>query len=407
MAKKTMTRRKKGTGSLIKRGSRWYGRLREGSEERLTEGCATAEEAETLLDRMLGGEIDPRFLPSLEAYWERLLEPKGVFEDRYEDNTCNLYDTVLATTVRGTSLGKMRLDQIHTRHVQRHVERLYKTLTVPTVKRYGSCIAVVLQQAADDKLIRARIEQGELIPANPARGVKYRLEPDSDSYIHSEQELADFPALLYKYNRRLSAMYTVLADTGVRPGELCAMDTADIKAGVWKIHRMRRHDGSLKNATKNGRIRFLKLSEDALAAISEEGQRKGPVWLNEDGHPVRPDALYTHLCRFRKALQLQWNAEAEANGIEPNLVPPLRPKDLRKTFVTRALESPGVSVKAVQTAVGHRKASTTTDVYAKARKGPQGELIDALQASVNRSVFGVKGRDKGRNEETDSLDKPA
>src|SRR5262249_30059043 len=162
--------------------------------------------------------------------------------------------------------------------------------------RYASCLHTVLQHAVKAEILSPRLEGGRFIPANPAEGIEYRPIPTAASYIFSNEELMEVPALLFEWKKRLSAMVTVLADTGVRPGELCAMDAADISAdGIWTIRDTRRRDGTLKGTTKTHRVRAIKLSDDVRAAVEQLGARKGPVWLNEDGNPIRPSALSLEL----------------------------------------------------------------------------------------------------------------
>lgn len=233
-----------------------------------------------------------------------------------------------------------------------------------------------------------------LIAANPADGIEYRPIPAAASYIFSNEELMEVPELLYKWKKRLSAMVTILADTGVRPGELCAMDASDISTeGIWTIRDTRRRDGTLKGTTKTHRVRAILLSDDARAAIEQLGARKGPVWLDEDGNPIRPGALGLELRRFRARLQKSWDAKAaeksETTGtvVEAATVPPLTPRNLRKTFATRAVESG--DIKSAQAALGHSTSKTTLDIYAKARQNPQNELIRRLSESAgNRGLFG-------------------
>jgi len=401
---KPKPRRAKGAGSVIRRGNTWYGRLRRDGQEILTEGYATADKAEEALDRLIGGQVDPRTLPTLEAYWESLIAPGGDFEHRYDAPTCNLYDTVLAQHVRGKPLGKTRLDQIRKVDVQRHVDRLYKNLAESTVRRYGSCVHTVLQNAVDAGVLVARLDGGQVLPANPADGVKYRKLPDAPSYIFSDEELRLYPELLYAFHPRLSAMVTVIADTGARPGEVCAMTTEDLRGDVWTIAAMITRKGIRKESTKTGRIRTVTLSPDALAAIEDQGRRRGLVFLNEDGNPIKPDALYTHLRRFRLSLQKKEDETARKEGRPPRSIPPLHPRNLRKTFVTRGVEMG--DAKAVQAAVGHSSIRTTLDIYAKARQNPQRKLIESLSEGVSRSIWRDKGKDRGKKPVSDSSSEP-
>lgn len=409
--KKEKPRRAKGTGSVKSRGNRWYGFLRKNGEEILTEPCATEGDALKALDRLIGGGPDPRFLPTLQSYWESLVREGGDWEDRYDEiSTVNLYETVWAKWVEGTALGKMRLDQIRRTDCQRWVDRLYKRLAESTVRRYGSCLHTVLAHAVEAGLLQARVEGGRVLPGNPADEMSFRAIPDAPSYVFSDEELVDLPQALYQADPVLAAIVTVLCDTGARPGEVCAMRVEDIRGGVWHIADTRRRDGTLKGKSKTGKSRTVALSPDALAAIAEQGRRKGPVFLNQDGNPVRPGSMGLQLRRYRDRLQKKLDKEAMEKNLPPVLVPPLTARNFRKTFVTRGVELG--DVKSVQAAVGHASAKTTLDVYAKARKDPQSALIQALAKKTARgglftgeqpSLFGGSEADRGTDRGTPEL----
>jgi len=395
-------RAKKGMGSIVKKGSRYYGRLRRDGQEIYTEAFATEDEARQALERLRAGQLDPRFLPSFEMYWESLIAPDGAFEFSKDKATLNLYDTMLALHVRGSDLGKMRIDQVRRHHVQRHIDRSYKPkFKEASVRRLGSCIHTVFQEAVDSGMIHATLEHGVIVPANPADGVKYRRIPDTPVYVFSDQELMDLPAELYEWSPRLSAMVTIMADTGARPGEVCAMHKVDLRDGAWLICRQMGRDGEEKPKTKNSRSRRVWLTEDALAAIAAQGRRTGYIFLTEEGKPLTPDYLGTQLRRFRAAMQRRLIQEAKGQGLEEApIMPPLTPRNLRKTFVTRGVELG--DVKSVQAAVGHKSAQTTLDVYAKARQNPQKELIERMQRQVSGRFGNIGGANRGSEEEHSS-----
>lgn len=380
-----LQKRPRGHGSAIRRRDLWYGRIRsEGRDKIVTPSYGTEEEALEALDRFIQGAPDPRLIPTLSRWWESLIEDDGDFVHGKDIETCNLYDTVWANFIRRDPIGLMRLDEVRRRDVQRWVDKLYRTKAPSTVRRYGSCMSVVLQAAVDAEILSARLESGKVIPANPAAGVRFRAIPEAASYIFNDMELANYPELLYGFHRRLSAMVTVLADAGVRPGELCGMMTSDIEDGVWTIHQIRLNNGKLKPRTKTGKVRKIKLSGDALAAIAEQGSNRGAVWLTDEDQPVRPGGLALHLRRFRAHLQTKIDAEWKEEGESPQ-VPPLTATNFRRTFITRGVHSG--DGKATQTAAGHASYKTTYDIYAKYQKDPQAQLIDKLAGSVKRSVF--------------------
>ena len=89
-----------------------------------------------------------------------------------------------------------------------------------------------------------------------------------------------------------------------------------------------------------------------LAEIAHHVERFGPG--NEGLILHLPDGLLMRRDRFVKV----WRATADAADL-----PAVRFHDLRHHFELSRLINAGCSVKAVQTVVGHERASTTLDTY--------------------------------------------
>ena len=389
-------RRPKGSGSIIKRGNRFYGRIREAEAEILTIGCESVEEAERALSRLLGGEIDPRLIPSLQSYWGTMVGTRSPLEGQKTGDTLDLYETILTQHVERTPIGRMSLADIRKMHCQRWVDGLYKKgLKEWTVKRYGSALHVILEQAVLEGILTARLEGLQVIPANPATGLQYRSIPDSPCYILTDEELTDVPRMMHGFDELLAAMVTVMIETGCRPGELCAMTTSDINHGVWTISATRNRNGNLTKV-KAGKIRHVALSDVALSAIEAKGARKGSVWVLDNGNPTRPDWLAHRIVDW-----FDW-AKARAEREDgASAAPKFSSRDLRKTFITRGCEI-GM-VKQTQKIVGHSTSKMTLDVYAKSRKDAESELVKKLaEATQKRSIFAPKGTDRGTETETTS-----
>ena len=80
-----------------------------------------------------------------------------------------------------------------------------------------------------------------------------------------------------------------------------------------------------------------------------------------------------------------WRATVKAAGVEP-----VRFHDLRHHFAS-LLISAGCSVKAVQKALGHGKASTTLDTYAHLWPGDEDRIRDAVQVAFAGGDSGATG----------------
>ena len=137
------------------------------------------------------------------------------------------------------------------------------------------------------------------------------------------------------------AMITVALRTGLRVGELVALDWSDInwETGLLTVRRsaFRRQIVS----TKSNRIRHIPLTHGAERALRAIEQPSGPVF-NRDRRPIDDQTarrFITKLCRHADLRRIGWHI-------------------LRHTFASH-LVTAGVSIKAVQELLGHSDVRTT------------------------------------------------
>ncbi|RYG17144.1 hypothetical protein EON82_24205, partial [bacterium] len=158
--KKVEERREKGSGSVVQRGGKFYARVRKNGKDEYSESFPSRALAEAARERMVNG-VNPRFLPSFEDYYLRLLQ--GEFQDRYDPETVKLHETFYRTRVQGSPLGALRLDRIKKGDVQAFIDRLRPEYRRASLRRWVSCVHTVLEHA---------VEEQELILKNPAKSIK-------------------------------------------------------------------------------------------------------------------------------------------------------------------------------------------------------------------------------------------
>ena len=135
------------------------------------------------------------------------------------------------------------------------------------------------------------------------------------------------------------AAITVLADLGLRVGELCSLDVADL--GVERGHRVVRFTG------KGGRDRRRVLTPGACAAVDAylAGRVDGPLFATASGGRLDRHAVF----RLVRALAREAGVPGWAR---------LSPHSLRHAFATSA-RAAGVALEDVQDAMGHADPRTT------------------------------------------------
>ena len=140
---------------------------------------------------------------------------------------------------------------------------------------------------------------------------------------------------------RHRAVVTMLADLGLRVGELVGLDLADV--GWERGHRTVRFVG------KGGRPRRRVLTPGAAAALDDylavRGVREGPLFVTSTGARIDRHAVFRLVRRLA--------GEAGIAGAQR-----LSPHSLRHAFATAARDE-GVALEDVQDAMGHADPRTT------------------------------------------------
>ncbi|WP_433797019.1 tyrosine-type recombinase/integrase [Actinoplanes sp. CA-252034] len=183
----------------------------------------------------------------------------------------------------------------------------------------------------------------QVVPTNPVGGAD-RPQLDRDHSATLGLTPAEVDALLDAASRagtRHHAMITMLADLGLRVGELVGLDLIDV--GHDRGHRTVRFTG------KGGKARRRALTPAVSAALDdylrERGLQPGPLFATATGARVDRHAV------FRLVRRLAADAGIEEAGR-------LSPHSLRHAFATTA-RAEGVPLEDVQDAMGHADPRTT------------------------------------------------
>ena len=277
---------------------------------------------------LLNGRRIRKEVPTLEAFAPRFIEGYAR-ANRQKPSGIAAKDSILRWHLI-PELGSRRLDQITNEQVQQIKGRLHEK-SPKTVNNVLSVLSVLLKQA---------VEWGELdkLPCS----IRMVRVARTDAAFH------DFDA----YERLLKAAQTIDArsyliallggEAGLRAGEIVALEWADVDLDRRQI-RVRHSDwcGEL-TAPKNGRIRFVGMTERLAAALRQHRHlRSRRVLCKDDGTPLTRQNAWS------------WVRYAATRAKVPTGV-----HILRHTFCSH-LAMQGAPMRGVQELVGHQSLAMT------------------------------------------------
>jgi integrase len=134
------------------------------------------------------------------------------------------------------------------------------------------------------------------LPANPFRGLGHKSRGRADITPLTEQEIARLVEISRMLSRPDWLDFTVLiqvaAGAGLRPGELCGLEWAevDLGRGLIFVEWQRRNNGS-RGKTKTKQNRVVPIAPDAIEALRSLSKTRPEVFLTPFRQPMRPNAL--------------------------------------------------------------------------------------------------------------------
>ncbi len=179
-----------------------------------------------------------------------------------------------------------------------------------------------------------------LVPRNPAREVgSPRLPQRLPSFLPVDEAwgLLESPAPDTIRGKRDRAILELLYATGLRVGELCGLDRADLD----------RFQGTVRVLGKGNKERIVPVGDQALrvldAYLAVRPAGDGPLFQNLRGGRLTVRSIHRIV-----------TARARGAGIAR----PVSPHTLRHTFATHMLDQ-GADLRLVQDLLGHSRLSTT------------------------------------------------
>jgi len=309
----------------------------------------------------------PRTLAAWLAEW--LNDVKA--HDGTRASTQRRYREVFNTHL-GPGLGKIRLDRLNARDVQRFLTMLRGRLAPATIIKIHGVLRAALSDA----------ERLDLVPRNVAKSAKPpslgRLERRALTPVEAKSLLGEL------VGDRLEGLFVVAIATGLRRGEVLGLrwSDVDLAGGTLYVRRtLQRVDGGLQFVPPKTHRSARPIPLPGIARSALEVHRARQVkervaakelWEDEDlvfantiGKPMEPRNVNRRFEKARTAAGLEW----------------LRLHDLRHSFATFLLDQ-GQELRTVMDLLGHSTIRLTADTYGHVLPRTARSAADAIDRAL-------------------------
>lgn len=396
--------RRRGRGSLLpymtKAGERWKFQIyvpvdpsddSQGMKRLTRGGYASMEEAdEALSEALLKRKNDEQFhgsVPTLKKYGEEWLDALTL-----QPSTMLGYRRQFQNYIV-PHLGNRPLDKI----IGPSIGKLYKLLrerggkdgaplSANTVNKTSITLAAILDSAMEDGLINKNPARLKKIVKAPT-GRDIRAEREEMVTWTAEQLRAFLDWNRDKYKDELFPLWFTLARTGMRRGEVLALQWRDIDFQSGKISIRRAADSAAKGetkVTKSGKARVIDADAQLLAELKKLKALRGTLSLDL----ARPNAfLFSYddgRLRDPAVVSNRWKRRTTAAGKVIEDLPHIPLHGLRHTHAT-LLMMLGESPKVVQERLGHASIQITLDLYSHVMPTMQKAAADKFSALLDQA----------------------
>lgn len=214
--------------------------------------------------------------------------------------------------------------------------------------------------------------ENEFLTSNPI--LKFKKLPQVKPTIHflTEIQIETFLKVCQEFAQKYYAFFATAIYTGMRRGELLALEWSDIDFKNHRITINKQIYKGIKQATKTNKERVIDIPDELVKILIEHKKQTVLCKLvfHNSGKPIHP---YTMESVYFHPLIKKCNEVLD----EENQIDKLRFHDLRHTYATYLLSN-GVPIKYVQEQLGHSTARMTLDTYAKFMPSVKFEALNLL-----------------------------
>jgi integrase len=352
----------------MKRGrSRWTADYMDGTGKRVQKVFATREAAEEYVAQatLLARTKTAPDLPTGITYSEfatRAFELKTHLKKRTRASYVEINTRYLVPAFGATRIRDLRRATVR--------GFLAKQLTCLSTNMVRLMFAIV-------HLVMAEAVEAGLVPANPLGGLGRKLHLGARKAKRQEEVRAKamtraqrdtFLATAERVEPWWTAMWAVQVLTGLRPGEVYALEEGDLDLDARTIRVVRTlvpsdddedAEGTYDNTPKGGRARTVDLSAEAVAVLRAHLARRRAEKLHRGWREI-PAALF---CARNGTYPDQSNVRRAFNDVQKAAgLPHFTPHGLRHTFASLLLQA-GVDVYYVSRMLGHADIGLTVNTY--------------------------------------------
>lgn len=350
--------------------ARWYELQPDGRSKRASRTFPTQDKAEDHLREVYRAKRDGRYEATGDttvrvAVLDYLERGRGT----WKAGTYATYKQRAMTHIV-PRLGNLRLVELTTARVQRWIDQIHASgLSAKTVEGTARVLNGAMKEAV----------RLNLITTNPVTNARAPSTTYDGHPVWDADEIARVLDATRK-NPKWSAVYHVALLTGIRPGELRALQWSDIDLDARKmtVHRTITRDGNNREvvgtSTKTGRVRSITLPKPVVASLrrwkavqaaerlaAEEWDARGFVFTGDGG-------------RFLGSTTWQ---HRHAEAIKRAGVHTINLHGMRHSFAT-AMLARNVHPLVVSRVLGHAKIETTLNTYSHPDDALQRDVMDAF-----------------------------
>lgn len=299
------------------------------------------------------------------------------------------YDSIYKKHIQPV-LGKMKLKDIQPLQIRGRIVQLDK-------EGYGyetqNKVRILLLDMFDKAIL------DNVAIKNPAKGIKIIRDEEKEPRVLTEEEqVAFFETCKGTFYDNL---FVVAVNSGLRPGELYALEEADLDFDNKVIHVRKSlsyqkfegdtektfHMGKPKTKSSCRDVPINRLSEIAL---KKQILQKGVISVKKSAKPLKGFENLLFTTRFDTPLNASICSDAikkivaEINLVRDDLeqFEAFSSHCFRHTFATRCFEA-GIQPKTVQKYLGHATLQMTMDLYTHVLEKHLSEEMDKLEGKLN------------------------